>query len=53
MGWARYAQTVRIFVLNSGLFYMRASPRSVRAFVVLSTSPRLRVTCAAVNGLVE
>ena len=29
MGWARYAQTIRIFVLNSGLFYMRASDRTV------------------------
>ena len=31
MGWARYAQTVRIFVLNSGLFYIRPSPRTARA----------------------
>ena len=29
MGWSRYAQTIRIFVLNSGLFYMRASNRTV------------------------
>lgn len=29
MGWARYAQTVRIFVLNSGLFYMMPSQRTV------------------------
>lgn len=39
MGWARYAQTVRIFVLNSGLFFMRASPRAVRfAFPSFSSS---------------
>ena len=30
MGWARYAQTVRIFVLNSGLFYIQPSERTVR-----------------------
>ena len=29
MGWARYAQTMRIFVMNSGLFYMRPSHRTV------------------------
>ena len=29
MGWSRYAQTMRIFVFNSGLFYVRSSPRSV------------------------
>lgn len=51
MGWARYAQTVRIFVLNSGLFFMRASPRSVRAAASLSLralSPlRLLISCGA------
>jgi hypothetical protein len=25
MGWSRYAHTMRIFVFNSGLFYMRPS----------------------------
>jgi hypothetical protein len=30
MGWARYAQTIRIFVLNSGLFYIQPSERTVR-----------------------
>lgn len=29
MGWARYAHTFRIFVYNSGLFYMRATYTSV------------------------
>ena len=29
MGWARYAQTIRIFVLNSGLFYIQPSNRTV------------------------
>ena len=33
MGWARYAQTVRIFVLNSGLFYIRPSPRTAREWM--------------------
>ena len=31
MGWARYAQTIRIFVLNSGLFYIQPSERTARA----------------------
>ena len=31
MGWARYAQTIRIFVLNSGLFYIQPSNRTARA----------------------
>jgi len=30
MGWARYAQTIRIFVLNSGLFYIQPSERTAR-----------------------
>ena len=30
MGWARYAQTIRIFVLNSGLFYIMPSNRTAR-----------------------
>ena len=30
MGWARYAQTIRIFVLNSGLFYITPSNRTAR-----------------------
>jgi hypothetical protein len=25
MGWARYAHSMRIFVFNSGLFYLRPS----------------------------
>ena len=29
MGWARYAQTIRIFVLNSGLFYIQPSERTI------------------------
>lgn len=29
MGWARYAQTMRIFVMNSGLFYIRPSERTL------------------------
>jgi len=29
MGWARYAQTMRVFVMNSGLFYTRPSARTV------------------------
>ncbi len=29
MGWARYAQTMRIYAMNSGLFYVRPSERSV------------------------
>ena len=26
MGWARYAHSMRIFVFNSGLFYLRPTP---------------------------
>lgn len=26
MGWARYAHSMRVFVLNSGLFYIRCVP---------------------------
>eukprot|EP00897_Mesotaenium_endlicherianum_P006679 jgi/Mesen1/6039/ME000308S05227 len=29
MGWARYAHTMRIFVFNSGLFYMRPTVPSI------------------------
>jgi len=29
MGWARYAQTIRHFVFNSGLFYIRSNTRTV------------------------
>ena len=29
MGWGRYAHTMRIFVFNSGLFFIRPSPRTV------------------------
>jgi hypothetical protein len=29
MGWARYAQAYKHFNLNSGLFYMKANPRTV------------------------
>ena len=30
MGWARYAQTMRVFAMNSGLFYLKPSERTVR-----------------------
>lgn len=29
MGWARYAHSMRIFVFNSGLFYLRPTPASM------------------------
>lgn len=29
MGWARYAHSMRIFVFNSGLFYIRPTPASM------------------------
>lgn len=29
MGWARYAHTMRVFVFNSGLFYIRATMPSI------------------------
>ena len=29
MGWSRYAHTMRIFVLNSGLFYLRPNTRTI------------------------
>ncbi len=29
MGWARYAHSMRVFVMNSGLFYMRPTRASV------------------------
>ena len=38
MGWARYAQTIRIFVLNSGLFYIQPSERTVRFLRVLPSA---------------
>jgi hypothetical protein len=49
MGWARYAQTIRIFVLNSGLFYIQPSERTVRcvqacAALMSSEQPRARMT---------
>ena len=31
MGWSRYAHTMRVFVFNSGLFYVRASAAGLRA----------------------
>ena len=33
MGWSRYAHTMRIFVFNSGLFFVKASPGGLRAMV--------------------
>lgn len=30
MGWARYAATMRIYVMNSGLFYLRSNERTVQ-----------------------
>ena len=30
MGWARYAQTMRVFAMNSGLFYLKPSDRTLR-----------------------
>ena len=29
MGWARYAHSIRVFVFNSGLFYMRPTPAAL------------------------
>jgi arabinosyltransferase len=29
MGWARYAHSMRVFVFNSGLFYMKPTQASV------------------------
>lgn len=29
MGWARYAHSMRVFVMNSGLFYIRPTRASV------------------------
>jgi arabinosyltransferase len=29
MGWARYAHSMRIFVFNSGLFYLRPTPAAL------------------------
>lgn len=29
MGWARYAHSMRVFVLNSGLFYIRPTQASL------------------------
>ncbi len=29
MGWARYAHSMRVFVMNSGLFYMRPTRASL------------------------
>ena len=33
MGWSRYAHTMRIFVFNSGLFYVKATQGGLRAMV--------------------
>jgi len=44
MGWARYAQTIRIFVLNSGLFYIQPSDRTVRLCASRTVLLRLTVT---------
>ncbi len=33
MGWSRYAHTMRIFVFNSGCFYVRATLGGLRAMV--------------------
>lgn len=30
MGWSRYAHTIRIFVLNSGLFYIQPNERTIQ-----------------------
>ena len=30
MGWGRYAHTMRVMVLTSGLFYIKPSPRTVQ-----------------------
>ena len=45
MGWARYAQTIRIFVLNSGLFYIQPSERTVRP------SERIGLTYFTLNSI--
>ena len=29
MGWARYAHSMRVFVFNSGLFYIRSTPAAM------------------------
>lgn len=29
MGWARYAHSMRVFVINSGLFYVRPTLASI------------------------
>lgn len=29
MGWARYAHSMRVFVFNSGLFYLRPTPAAM------------------------
>ena len=33
MGWSRYAHTMRIFVFNSGLFYVKATRGGLRAMI--------------------
>ncbi|GBF91185.1 glycosyltransferase [Raphidocelis subcapitata] len=37
MGWARYAQKMTHFNMNSGLFYLRANPRTVELMQRLET----------------
>ncbi len=29
MGWSRWAHTIRVFTLNSGLFYIRPNERTI------------------------
>lgn len=36
MGWSRYAHTMRIFVFNSGLFYIRPSEASMELLIKLT-----------------
>ena len=44
MGWARYAHSMRVFVFNSGLFYIRPTPAS------LDLLDRIALRLAAENG---
>jgi len=44
MGWARYAHSMRVFVFNSGLFYIRPTPAA------LDLLDRIALRLAAENG---
>lgn len=48
MGWARYAHSMRVFVLNSGLFYIRWVAQSMGGlWVEREAACGCRCTCSA------